>query len=200
MMTREEFENKRFRFNQLQGLVNMKLRDKRLKLSLDEALRFNGVTLEEFNEMGMDYDKDRNEIVKIRYVSYNDFETIEEEKQPQDISVITDDDKCVQMADIIKNQDLENLKELINNYDILLEMIKHYKLKLAGQDVEGDAPANNKFITIELPFEEEKDFRKTYRVNKIIAKQFEEFCNEHKEYKVKALLSQALKEYMDKYR
>lgn len=200
MMTREEFENKRFRFNQLQGLVNMKLRDKRLKLSLDEALRFNGVTLEEFNEMGMDYDKDRNEIVKIRYVSYNDFETIEEEKQPQDISVITDDDKCVQMADIIKNQDLENLKELINNYDILLEMIKHYKLKLAGQDVEGDAPANNKFITIELPFEEEKDFRKTYRVNKIIAKQFEEFCNEHKEYKVKDLLSQALKEYMDKYR
>lgn len=199
-MTREEFENKRFRFNQLQGLVNMKLRDKRLKLSLDEALRFNGVTLEEFNEMGMDYDKDRNEIVKIRYVSYNDFETIEEEKQPQDISVITDDDKCVQMADIIKNQDLENLKELINNYDILLEMIKHYKLKLAGQDVEGDAPANNKFITIELPFEEEKDFRKTYRVNKIIAKQFEEFCNEHKEYKVKDLLSQALKEYMDKYR
>ena len=150
--------------------------------------------------MGMDYDKDRNEIVKIRYVSYNDFETIEEEKQPQDISVITDDDKCVQMADIIKNQDLENLKELINNYDILLEMIKHYKLKLAGQDVEGDAPANNKFITIELPFEEEKDFRKTYRVNKIIAKQFEEFCNEHKEYKVKDLLSQALKEYMDKYR
>ena len=199
-MTREEFENKRFRFNQLQGLVNMKLRDKRLKLSLDEALRFNGVTLEEFNEMGMDYDKDRNEIVKIRYVSYNDFETIEEEKQPQDISVITDDDKSVQMADIIKNQDLENLKELINNYDILLEMIKHYKLKLAGQDVEGDAPANNKFITIELPFEEEKDFRKTYRVNKIIAKQFEEFCNEHKEYKVKDLLSQALKEYMDKYR
>ena len=200
MMTREEFENKRFRFNQLQGLVNMKLRDKRLKLSLDEALRFNGVTLEEFNEMGMDYDKDRNEIVKIRYVSYNDFETIEEEKQPQDISVITDDDKSVQMADIIKNQDLENLKELINNYDILLEMIKHYKLKLAGQDVEGDAPANNKFITIELPFEEEKDFRKTYRVNKIIAKQFEEFCNEHKEYKVKDLLSQALKEFMQKYR
>lgn len=199
-MTREEFENKRIKFNQLQGLVNMKLRDKRLKLSLDEALRFNGVTLNEFNEMGMDYDENKNEIVKVRYVSYKDFVVNEQEQQPQEVSIISNSDKSVQMADIFESKELDHLKTLINNSDVLLEMIQVYKSKGAGNGVEGNVPADNKFITIELPFEEEKDFRKTYRVNKIIAKQFEEFCNEHKEYKVKDLLSQALKEFMQKYR
>lgn len=199
-MTREEFENKRIRFNQLQGLVNMKLRDKRLKLSLDEALRFNGVSLDEFNEMGMDYDNEKNEIVKVRYVSYKDFKEVEQEQQPQEVSIINNGDKSVQMTDIFENKELEHLRTIINNSDVLLEMIQVYKSRGAGNGVEGDAPADNKFITIELPFEEEKDFRKTYRVNKVIAKQFEEFCNEHKEYKVKDLLSQALKEYMEKYK
>lgn len=178
----------------------MKLRDKRLNLSLDEALRFNGVSLDEFNEMGMDYDENKNEIVKVRYVSYKDFESIEQEQPSKEVTVIHESDKSVQMTDILENKELINLKTLINNSDILLEMIKAYKEKVNGDGVQDNVPADNKFITIELPFEEEKDFRKTYRVNKVIAKQFEEFCNEHKEYKVKDLLSQALKEYMEKYR
>lgn len=192
-MTEEEFKEKRFKFNQLYGRVNMALRQK--KLTLEEALKINDVTLEEFDEMGMGYDEKKNSIVYTRYVSYKDFKSREQEEQTQEVSIINDSDKSVQMADIFKNQDLAQLKTLINNYDVLLEMIEVYKTK-----VDGDAPADTKFITIELPFEDEKDFRKTYRVNKVIAKQFEEFCNEHKEFTVKDLISMALKEYMRKYR
>lgn len=192
-MTEEEFKEKRFKFNQLYGRVNMALREK--KLTLEEALKINDVTLEEFDEMGMGYDEKKNSIVYTRYVSYKDFKSREQDEQTQEVSIINNSDKSVQMADIFKNQDLAQLKTLINNYDVLLEMIEVYKTKVTG-----DAPVDTKFITIELPFEEEKDYRKTYRVNKVIAKQFEEFCNEHKEFTVKDLISMALKEYMRKYR
>lgn len=192
-MTEEEFNEKKFKFNQLYGRVNMALREK--KLTLEEALKINDVTLEEFDEMGMGYDEKKNSIVYTRYVSYKDFKSREQDEQTQEVSIINNSDKSVQMADIFKNQDLAQLKTLINNYDVLLEMIEVYKTKVTG-----DAPVDTKFITIELPFEEEKDYRKTYRVNKVIAKQFEEFCNEHKEFTVKDLISMALKEYMRKYR
>lgn len=197
-MTEEQFKAKKFKFNQLYGNVNRALREK--KLSIEEALKIYDVTLEEFDEMGMGYDEKKNSIVYTRYVSYKDFVVNEQEQQPQEVAIINNSDKSVQMADIFENKELSNLKTLINNSDVLLEMIQVYKSKGDGNGVEGNVPADNKFITIELPFEEEKDFRKTYRVNKIIAKQFEEFCNEHKEYKVKDLLSQALKEFMDKYK
>ena len=193
-MTEEEFKEKRFKFNQLYGRVNMALREK--KLTLEEALKINDVTLEEFDEMGMGYDKKTNRIIMVRYVSYKDFKSGEQEQQTQEVSIINNSDKSVQMADIFKNEDLDTLKTLISNFDVLLEIIKVYKAKVDGVN----APTDTKFITIELPFEEEKDYRKTYRVNKVIAKQFEEFCNEHKEYKIKDLLSQALKEFMDKYK
>ncbi len=197
-MTEEEFKAKKFKFNQLYGNVNRSLREK--KLSIEEALKINDVTLEEFDEMGMGYDEKKNSIVYTRYVSYKDFIVNEQEQQPQEISIIDNGDKSVQMTDMFESKELAHLKTIINNSDVLLEMIQLYKSKVAGKYVYGDAPADNKFITIELPFEEEKDFRKTYRVNKIIAKQFEDFCNQHKEYKVKDLLSQALKEYMEKYK
>ena len=192
-MTEEEFKEKRFKFNQLYGRVNMALREK--KLTLEEALKINDVTLEEFDEMGMGYDKKTNRIIMVRYVSYKDFKSGEQEQQTQEVSIINNSDKSVQMADIFKNEDLDTLKTLISNFDVLLEIIKVYKAKVDGVNAQTDT----KFITIELPFEEEKDYRKTYRVNKVIAKQFEEFCNEHKEFTVKDLLSQAMKEFMGKY-
>lgn len=191
-MTEEQFKAKKFKFNQLYGNVNRALREK--KLSIEEALKINDVTLEEFDEMGMGYDAKKNSIVYTRFVSYKDFEATEQEQQPQEVAVVKSDDKGVQMADLFESKELDNLKEIINNSDVLLEMIQAFKLKL------NEAPADNKYIIIELPYEEEKDFRKTYRVNKVIAKQFEDFCNEHKEYTVKDLLSQSLKEFMDKYR
>ena len=57
----------------------------------------------------------------------------------------------------------------------------------------------HKNITIELPFEEDKTFKASYRVNKIINEQFKQFCKEHNEFTAKDLLSQALKEFMNKY-
>lgn len=57
----------------------------------------------------------------------------------------------------------------------------------------------NKNIIIELPFEDDKTFKASYRVNKTINGQFKEFCKEHKEFTAKDLLSQDLKEFMDKY-
>ena len=48
-MTEEEFKAKKFKFNQLYGNVNRSLREK--KLSIEEALKINDVTLEEFDEI-----------------------------------------------------------------------------------------------------------------------------------------------------
>ena len=57
----------------------------------------------------------------------------------------------------------------------------------------------NKNIVIELPFEDDKSFKASYRVNKTINEQFKNFCKEHSEFTAKDLLSQALKEFMNKY-
>lgn len=192
-MTREEFNEKVLRFNQLIGLVNMKLREKK---TLDEALKLNDVTIEEFEEMGISYDSKRNEVIKIRYVSYKDLKSTEQKKQPQNIEVFEQSDKSVLTSDRFKNEDLDHLKGIIENYSVLMEMAQAYKMNKNNFINEG----TNKQIVIELPFEDDKLFRKTYRVNKIIAEQFESFCEEHKEYRVKDLISMAMKEYMEKYK
>ena len=55
-------------------------------------------------------------------------------------------------------------------------------------------------IVIELPFDDDKQINKSFRLNGVIAKQWEEFCKIHKQFTVKDLASMALKEYMDKHR
>lgn len=193
-MTQEEFNEKKLKFNQLQGLINMKLRDKKINLSFDEILKIHDVTLAELEEFGMAFDSQKGEVIKVRYTSYKDFISNKTTSTPQEI--IKSSDKSVLLTDILKNEDISSLKGIIDNYSILMEMVHAYKNNRNNLD---NTESNNT-IFIELPFEDDKMFRKTYRVNKVIAEQFEAFCNEHKEYKVKDLISMAMKEYMEKYK
>lgn len=189
-MTKEEFENKRIKYLQLQGNINMKLRK---KISLDDALKIHEITLEELEVMGFGYDKESNSIQRMRYVSYNDIAQAEGIQESPSTEIITMSGNDLQMYDIFKNEGLDQLKEIINNYSVLMEIIKAYKSK-------GNIDLTDKSIVIELPHEDDKLFKATYRVNKVIHEQFKEFCSKHKEFTTKDLLSQAMKEFMGKYR
>lgn len=84
--------------------------------------------------------------------------------------------------------DKEQFKNLMSNYNILMEMVEHYK---KSKVVPGD---HN--IIIELPHEEDKKAKYTLRLNDVVFKQFQEFCNKNKQFTQKELISMALLEYM----
>lgn len=189
-MTKEEFENRRIKYLQLQGNINMKLRK---KISLDDALKIHEITLGELEEMGFGYDKESNSIQRIRYVSYKDIAPTEEVEETPTTEITMMSANDLQMYGIFENEGIEQLQDIINNYSVLMEIINRYKNN-AGIDLK------DKSIVIELPHEEDKLFKATYRVNKAIHEQFKVFCNEHKEFTTKDLLSQAMKDYMDKHR
>lgn len=100
------------------------------------------------------------------------------------------------MTTVIKNKKLEeNLIDLLKNYDKLKNIINEYDKRY---DKEYDREENK--IIVELPLENEKEFRTTIRVNKSIWTQFNNFSDNNKEFTKKDLLSMALKEYMEKYK
>lgn len=187
-MTKEEFEELSFKFKQLIGLVNKDLRE--LKLSLDEALKKNNVTLKEFNEMGMDYISKSNSIERVRFVSYRNFESIENRQQPrQEIEIVNKSNQLFTQVDEVQ---ADQLQDIIKNYPVIMEMVNRFK-----QNQEKVLEAG---IIIELPFDDDKQINKSFRLNGVIAKQWEEFCQEHKQFTVKDLASMALKEYMAKHK
>ena len=55
-------------------------------------------------------------------------------------------------------------------------------------------------IVVQLPSEENGDYKTSVRVNKKVMDQFREFCESHKEFTQKELLSMALLEYIEKYK
>lgn len=82
----------------------------------------------------------------------------------------------------------EQFKNLMSNYNVLMEMVEHYK---KSKVVPGD---HN--IIIELPHEEDKKAKYTLRLNDVVFKQFQEFCNKNKQFTQKELISMALLEYI----
>lgn len=100
------------------------------------------------------------------------------------------------MTTVIKNKKLEeNLIDLLKNYDKLKNIINEYDKRY---DKEYDREENK--IIVELPLENEKEFRTTIRVNKIIWSQFNNFSDNNKEFTKKDLLSMALKEYIENHK
>lgn len=85
------------------------------------------------------------------------------------------------------------MKNLIKNYDVIMEIIKEHKAKK-------NIKSENINIIIELPKETQKDFRTSIRINNVIWQQFDKFIEDHKEFTKRDLLSMALKEYMENHK
>lgn len=187
-MQEEDFKRLRAEVLRKAGLVNMSLRK---KLSYTEALKINDITEEKFNLMGWKYNEELKQVERVHYISFNDIK--EKLPEPQEES------KEIAPAiipgtniEVFSNDDVSQLQDFINNYKIIMQMVNIFKEN-------NKLDADNKNIIIELPFEDDKSFKASYRVNRTINEQFKEFCKEHKEFTAKDLLSQALKEFMNKY-
>ena len=95
------------------------------------------------------------------------------------------------------NEDIEiltkNKKEfikLMSNFDVLMEIVTKYKDNKT-------VPSEN--IELHLPEEDDKSYKTSLRVNKVVWEQFKEFCERHKSFSQKDLVSMALICYMKKY-
>lgn len=187
-MKEEEFKRLRAEVLRKAGLVNLKLRE---KLSYSDALKVNNITEEEFTLMGWEHNEKLKQVERVHYISFDDVK--EKFPEPQEAlkeisSTIINDTN----VEVFSNSDLSQLQDFISNYKTIMQMVEMFKQN-------NKLDAENKNITIELPFEDDKSYKASYRINKTINEQFKEFCKKHKEFTAKDLLSMALKEYMDKY-
>lgn len=196
-MKEEDFKRLQTRALSKAGLVNMSLRK---KLIYEEALKINDITNDELELMGWEYNSEMKLLQRVRYVSFNDIkakfpEEPEEvkEEQPQQIEKVNMGDNVGQMISPFSEQNMNQLQELFNNYETIMKMVDLFK---SNKKID----SSDNTIVIELPYEDDKTFKASYRVNKTINKQFKEFCKEHKEFTAKDLLSMALKEYMENHK
>lgn len=183
-MQEEEFKRLRAEVLRKAGLVNMKLRE---KFSYAEALKVNDITEETFNLMGWEYNEKLKQVERVHYISFDNIK----EKLPESKEIAPINNNSANI-EVFSNDDMSHLQEFISNYSVIMQMVNMFKQN-------NKLNTENKNIVIELPFEDDKTFKASYRVNKTINEQFKEFCKEHKEFTAKDLLSQALKEFMNKY-
>lgn len=186
-MKEEDFKKLRAEVLRKAGLVNMSLKK---KIAYDEALKIHDITNDKFNLMGWQYNKELNLIERIEYVTFDDLKVKfpEPQEETKDISIVAGGS-----IPMFSDDDVNHLQDFISNYKIIMQMIAMFK---DNKQIDND----NKNIIVELPYEDDKTFKASYRVNKTINNQFKEFCKQHKEFTAKDLLSMALKEYMDKYK
>lgn len=182
-MKEEEFKRLRTEVLRKAGLVNMALRKKK---SLAEALRVNNITEENFNLLGWQYNKETNLIERHDYVSFDDIK----DKFPEENNVISVNSDNLAIGNV---ENKNKLDDFLINYEIIMQMVQTFK---ENKQVN----LNRNSIIVELPTENNKSFKASYRVNETIHKQFKEFCKQHKEFTAKDLLSEALKEFMEKYK
>lgn len=187
-MKEEEFKRLRAEILRKAGLVNMSLRE---KLSYADALKVNDITEEKFTLMGFEYNAKTKQVERVHYISFDDLkeklpEPHEETKQISSIAITGAN------VELFSNDNVSQLQDFISNYKIIMQMVDMFKQN-------NQLGAENKNIVIELPVEDDKTFKASYRVNKTINEQFKQFCKEHSEFTAKDLLSQALKEFVEKY-
>lgn len=161
------------------------------KSLLEDIVKSAGLSMEEIKLMGYEYNEDSMTFEHVRIVT---FEDIEEQEQGEEVQAVSVVDIKTPLSTLPVNVDLEQFQGIMNNYSVLMEMIESYKQNTMGLS------SGERSIVIELPIEDEKQFKKTFRINKVIFEQFEKFCEKHKEYTVKDLVSMALKEYMDNHK
>lgn len=184
-MTEKEFEALRKRVLRQLGFINQELRRKQ---PLDVVIQRSGLTREEIELIGYGYKEESNQMGRFREVEYEDLP--DHMKEPKnEIEVVN---KSNQLFTDVNEEQAGQLQEMLNNYPVIMEMVNRFK-----QNKEKVLEAG---IVIELPFDDDKQINKSFRLNGVIAKQWEEFCKIHKQFTVKDLASMALKEYMDKHR
>lgn len=106
---------------------------------------------------------------------------------------IIEENNCVvtrsqNVTDVIKDSDYNGL---ITHYEIIMRMVEDYKNS-------GLYDEKRKKIIINLPLDIEEE-RITFRINKTVYNEFQQFAKENKQFKIKELVSAALKEFVDKY-
>lgn len=111
-------------------------------------------------------------------------------KENTEIEVVRDIDVLHKEDSVVPNELKENLKNLMSNYNVLMEMIESYKNN--GVVQEGD-------IVVQLPKERNTLFKTSVRLNDVVYEEFKEFCSKHKTFTQKELHSMALLEYIKKY-
>ncbi|MGL5152986.1 MAG: hypothetical protein ACRC7N_20705 [Clostridium sp.] len=97
----------------------------------------------------------------------------------------------VGQLELVEGIEKDNFITLMKNFNTIMEMVEHYKNNSMIE--KGD-------IIIHLPQEEDKSFKASLRVNKVVLEQFKVFCNNHKEFSQKDLLSMAMVEYINKHK
>ncbi|MDR3598502.1 hypothetical protein [Clostridium sp.] len=187
-MREEEFKRLRAEVLRKAGLVNMKLRE---KFSFEEALKVNDITKDTFTLMGWEYNEKLKQVERVHYISFDNIKekSPEPQEEPKEITPVTINSANIE---VFSNDDMSHLQEFISNSSIIMQMVDMFKQN-------NKLDTDNINIVIELPFENDKTFKASYRVNKTINEQFKQFCKEHSEFTAKDLLSQALKEFMNKY-
>lgn len=190
--TEESYSKFKRKILQQLGFVNAELRRKQ---ELNIILNRCNITTEDLELIGWGYKEETNQIGKLKEMTFEDIKDLGlvEEPAVQEVQIIPMTDNCNTMSYISENIDTTQLESIIGNYDILMEMIDIFKKNKSVN-------CKDNSIVIELPFEDDKMFKATYRVNKVIHEQFKEFCKQHKEFTVKDLISMALKEYMDNHK
>lgn len=142
---------------------------------------------------GYEYNKENHRYIKIGQ------ESVKVNAEPVEIKDKVKSDNVIQNV-TTSNKEVEPTTDNVTKFpiptgdiEILKEMIEQFKRHKAINNV----PTGT--IVVEMPQEENGDFRKTLRLNKTIYLEFEKFCNENKQFTIKELVSQALKEFMEKY-
>lgn len=147
------------------------------------------------NDLG--YIKYKNQFVE------QDMEQVSKRRKGQDVghtvvqtleSSKSQDNKVIVVqgdGNVIQGQNKLNLLELMDNHNILMEMIEIYK---KTKVVHGCG------IVVQLPSEDDKLYKTSIRINKVVYEEFKKFCEDHREFSQKELISMALVEYMERYK
>ncbi|MGL5328561.1 MAG: hypothetical protein ACRDD7_04775 [Peptostreptococcaceae bacterium] len=137
-----------------------------------------------------EYNREQHRYIKVDQVKVN--------KEPLKAKEYIESDNVIQSVTLTENTIVTEADTVAvlsipsNDIEVLKEMISQYKKHKIINNVSGT-------IVVEMPHEENGDFRKTLRLNKTIYQEFEKFCSENKQFTIKELVSQALKEFIEKY-
>ncbi|MGL4914326.1 MAG: hypothetical protein ACRC3Y_18045 [Romboutsia sp.] len=129
--------------------------------------------------------KVENNIYVLRDDSYNQNENAEIP------TIINSDDNDMTRSNSLNIK--QDMIDIIEHKDEIFDMLDWFK----SRDDKGMTEVIeiiNEGIKIDLP--ESETTRTTIRINKVIWKEFDVFCNENKEFNKQDLMAQALKNYM----
>lgn len=167
------------------GYINNLLENKRSLTSISNDLHIGRSTIRDrFKKINYVYDKQLNQYIELKDNIKN---TDVKQCNTKSLKSISNDN--LKMYNVSNTDVNAKILNITNEYEILMEMIQLYK---SNSNV-----LQNKII-IDLP-EAESELT-SFRVNKEILKQFNDFTKEQKEFKKIDLVSMALKEYMENHR